>query len=214
MNEQEGQTEEQQPQQEQQDFVQEEQQVSALPFSLNTKLIIGIAVGFVLVVVGIAGAYFLLQSNVQPVDDIFPPTFEDYESFIPPDDLSEEEFPPDILGEEILSVISPSKNDRLCLGEETVIEWSAPEDMEAIILLLDAIGGGSLPIGSYLASNSDSGILGEGLAIWTVGETQNRSNQDVLLVEEGIYRIVISGEYNNSYQSEKGDIFSIVDCRG
>ena len=116
MNEQEGQTEEQQPQQEQQDSVQEEQQVSALPFSLNTKLIIGIAVGFVLVVVGIAGAYFLLQSNVQPVDDIFPPTFEDYESFIPPDDLSEEEFPPDILWEEILSVISPRKNDRLGLG--------------------------------------------------------------------------------------------------
>jgi len=49
----------------------------------HNKLIIGIVAVFVLVVAGIAGAYFLLQPTAQPVDDFLPPTLGDTESFVP-----------------------------------------------------------------------------------------------------------------------------------
>lgn len=114
--------------------------------------------------------------------------------------------------QKLLTLTAPAAGAILCRGAKIKISWSAEKPVDRVRIWLDAPTPAGA-FGEYPVTWNDSGVVGMGEIIWTVGESQQ---SPLLSFPDGdTYRIHIDAlSGTDTVESAKSGLFSIQTCEG
>ena len=130
---------------------------------------------------------------------------------------SEDEAKPEI---KELRLITPNGDEQLCLGDNFIIKWETPPDVQAVTLIVRKAGAApinSFTIGVYPTLLDKEKELGTGNFTWEVGKVESRygsiEKPEPLLPGLAYEMFVKATSYNQLLTDGSDKIFSISDCK-
>jgi len=105
-----------------------------------------------------------------------------------------------------VKLINPKGGETLCLEDQLFIQWEHT-NLSVVGLYLKR-GGISSKLGVFEADANDTGVKGEGVAVWSVGEMVGGMLGPASVNEIRIF------EVGNGDIDDISGVFSIIDCRG